>query len=228
MKRSKINMAIREMEKMLEQYNIKLPPFANWTPGEWKEKNHEYDEIRDNALGWDITDCGLERFDEIGFALFTLRNGNQKLEKYKKVYAEKLIFLKEGQTFPTHFHWKKSEDIINRGGGSLLIQVYNDDGENGLADTDVLVNSDGRSYYVQAGTRIKLQPGESLTLWPHQYHNFSVVPGTGDILIGEVSMCNDDNTDNYFLDPVGRFPRIVEDEPPYRLLCNEYPAAKKM
>jgi len=25
---------------------------------------------------------------------------------------------------------------------------------------------------------------------------------------------------------VGRFPTIEEDEPPYRLLCNEYPAAK--
>ena len=34
----------------------------------------------------------------------------------KKVYAEKLIMLKEGQRAPMHFHWKKSEDIINRGG----------------------------------------------------------------------------------------------------------------
>ena len=25
---------------------------------------------------------------------------------------------------------------------------------------------------------------------------------------------------------LGRFPAIEEDEPPYRLLCNEYPAAK--
>ena len=51
-------------------------------------------------------------------------------------------------------------------------------------------------------------------------------PGTGDVLIGEVSMCNDDNTDNRFYESVGRFPEIEEDEPPYRLLCNEYPAAK--
>ena len=120
----------------------------------------------------------------------------------------------------------KSEDIINRGGGTLLIQVYNDDGEGGLADTDVLVNSDGRSYYVPAGTQVELKPGESLTLWPHQYHNFAVVPGSGDVLIGEVSMCNDDTTDNRFHEPVGRFPAIEEDEPPYRLLCNEYPAAE--
>ena len=42
----------------------------------------------------------------------------------------------------------------------------------------------------------------------------------------EVSQCNDDNTDNRFNPPVGRFPAIEEDEPPYRLLCNEYPPAK--
>ena len=140
-------------------------------------------------------------------------------------YAEKLIYLKDGQTFPSHFHWVKSEDIINRGGGTLLLKLYNDDGEGGYADTDVLVNSDGRSYYVPAGTEVEVKPGESITLWPHQYHSFAVVPGSGDILIGEVSMCNDDTTDNRFHDPVGRFLEIEEDEAPYRLLCNEYPAA---
>ena len=30
--------------------------------------NHEYDEIRDNMLGWDITDYGLGQFDEVGFS----------------------------------------------------------------------------------------------------------------------------------------------------------------
>ena len=90
-------------------------------------------------------------------------------------------------------------------------------------DSDVLVNSDGRSYYVKAGTGVELKPGESITLWPHQYHDFDVKEGTGDVLIGEVSMCNDDNTDNRFYEEVGRFPEIEEDEKPYRLLCNEYP-----
>ena len=36
-------------------------------------------------------------------------------------------------------------------------------------------------------------------------------------------MCNDDEADNRFEKPVGRFPAIEEDELPYRLLCNEYP-----
>ncbi len=227
MKRSKINACIRDMERLVKDNGFHLPPFCGWTPKEWEDKGHEYDEIRDNMLGWDITDYGLEDWDKVGFALITLRNGNQNNPKYKKVYAEKLLMLKEGQHSPMHFHWKKSEDIINRGGGTMIIHVYNDDGKEELADTDVCVNSDGRSYYVAAGTGVELEPGQSITLWPHQYHDFDVKPGTGDVLIGEVSMCNDDNTDNRFNPPVGRFPKIEEDEEPYRLLCFEYPDARE-
>ena len=177
-------------------------------------------------LGWDITDFGLGDFDKIGFGLITIRNGNRNNEKYKKVYAEKLLFLRDDMMAPMHFHWFKSEDIINRGGGTLLIKVYNDDGKGGLADSDVLINSDGRSYYVKAGSLVKLLPGESITIWPHQYHEFHVEPGSGSVLIGEVSQCNDDNIDNRFYEDIGRFPKIEEDEEPYRLLCNEYPVAK--
>ena len=226
MKRSEINACIKYMENLIQSHGFKLPPFCSWTPQEWETKGHEYDEIRDNMLGWDITDYGKGDWEKLGFALVTIRNGTQHNPKYKKVYAEKLLMLKEGQHSPMHFHWMKSEDIINRGGGVLVIHVYNDDGQGGLGDTDVLVNSDGRSYYVPAGTGVELKPGESITIWPHQYHDFDVKEGTGDVLIGEVSMCNDDNTDNRFYEEMGRFPAVEEDEPPYRLLCNEYPPAK--
>lgn len=225
MKRSEINGIIRYMENLAAKHGYILPPFCNWTPEEWKNKGGEYDEIRDNMLGWDITDFGLGNFEKCGFALITLRNGNQHNPKYKKVYAEKLLMLKDGQYSPMHFHWYKSEDIINRGGGTLLITVYNDDGNGGLASTDVTVNSDGRSYVVPAGTKVRLTPGESITIWPHMYHEFNVENGSGDVLIGEVSQCNDDNTDNRFYEKVGRFPEIEEDCPAYRLLCNEYPTA---
>jgi len=40
------------------------------------------------------------------------------------------------------------------------------------------------------------------------------------------SEVNDDNTDNRFYDPLGRFPAIEEDDPPLYLLCDEYPKAK--
>ena len=226
MKRSEINQAIRQMEQLTAAHGFELPPFCKWSPEDWQKKGHEFDEIRDNMLGWDITDYGCGDWNKVGFALITLRNGNQNNPKYTKTYAEKLLMLLEGQHSPMHFHWNKSEDIINRGGGVLLIHVYNDDGQEELADTPVTVHSDGRTYEVPAGTAVELCPGESITLTPHQYHDFDVKEGTGTVLIGEVSMCNDDNTDNCFYEKVGRFPSIVEDEPPYRLLCFEYPAAE--
>ena len=225
MKRSEINRALRDMEKMIDRCSFKLPPFCYFTPEEWKEKGREYDEVRDNMLGWDITDFGMGDFDRVGFSLITLRNGNVSMDKYTKPYAEKLLYMKEGQSAAMHFHWNKMEDIINRGGGNVLIGVYNAGKEEGLADTDVLIHSDGREYTVPAGTQIRLRPGESITIQPYLYHDFYLEPGTGPVLLGEVSMCNDDNRDNRFYLPAGRFPVIEEDEPPFRLLCNEYPPA---
>lgn len=229
MKRSEINKAIRAMEAMINEHRFELPPFCHWTPEDWKTKNHEYDEIRDNMLGWDITDYGEGHFDTLGFSLVTIRNGNQHMkDKYSKIYAEKLLMVNEGQYAPMHFHWTKMEDIINRGGGNLLIRVYmadkEDDGK--FSGEDVIVHTDGREYSVPAGTQICLKPGESITIYPYMYHDFNVEPGTGSVLIGEVSMCNDDNTDNRFYEKLGRFPSIEEDEAPYRLLCNEYPKAE--
>ncbi len=229
MKRSEINKALRELEAMAKAYRFSLPPFCDFTPEQWQNKGHEYDEIRDNMLGWDITDYGLGNFDKVGFSLVTLRNGNLNMaEKYKKTYAEKLLYLRDGQYSPNHFHWNKMEDIINRGGGNLLIRVYNSL-PNEEIDTvsAVTLHLDGVETVVPAGTQVKLLPGMSISIQPYLYHDFEVEPGTGAALIGEVSQCNDDNTDNRFNPPVGRFPAIEEDEPPYRLLCNEYPAAKE-
>ena len=166
MKRSEINRALRDMEKMIDRCSFKLPPFCYFTPEEWKEKGREYDEVRDNMLGWDITDFGMGDFDRVGFSLITLRNGNVSMDKYTKPYAEKLLYMKEGQSAAMHFHWNKMEDIINRGGGNVLIGVYNAGKEEGLADTDVLIHSDGREYTVPAGTQIRLRPGESITISP--------------------------------------------------------------
>ena len=228
MKRSEINAALRELEVMCEKHHCYLPPFCHFTPEEWKEKSHEYDEVRDCMLGWDITDYGMGDFNKVGFSLSTIRNGNRLMaDKYPKVYAEKLLYLKEGQYALNHFHWYKTEDIINRGGGNVLIRVYNSlPNEEIDYESDVLVQTDGYERYVPAGTQIRLKPGESIYVRQYMYHDFSVEPGTGPVLLGEVSQCNDDNTDNRFNPPAGRFPAIEEDELPYRLLCNEYPAAK--
>lgn len=76
-------------------------------------------------LGWDITDFGSGDYSKIGLLMITLRNGNFNDKKYIKTYAEKLLIVKAKQITPFHFHWSKMEDIINRGGGNLIIQVYN-------------------------------------------------------------------------------------------------------
>ncbi len=221
MKRSEINNVIKRFEALLEKYKFSIPPFCNFSYEQWLTKNHEYDEIRDNLLGWDITDFGLNNFYQLGFSLITLRNGNQNDKRYEKPYAEKLLMLFEGQKAPMHYHAYKCEDIINRGGGTLIISVYNAEKDGSLSKEDVTINSDGRSYKALAGTKVYLKPGESITIWPYQYHDFDTEGG--DVLIGEVSMCNDDVNDNFFYEKMGRFPEIEEDEKPYRLLCNEYP-----
>ena len=224
MKRSEINAVIKRFEKLLEEHRFELPPFCKWTPEEWQTKGHEYDEIRDNMLGWDVTDYGMGDFGHLGLALITIRNGNVHNPKYTKTYAEKIIMCDSGQVSPMHFHWHKMEDIINRGGNDIHFTLYNATEDEQLADTPVKIFSDGRCYTVPAGETVVLKPGQSLSLYPYYYHEF-IIPEGGPVLIGEVSMCNDDNTDNRFLNPLGRFPTIEEDEPPYRLLCNEYPPA---
>ena len=126
-----------------------------------------------------------------------------------------------------HFHGSRMEDIINRGGGNVLIRVYNSTENGEFADTDVIAHCDRRAMTVPAGTQVKPKPGESSTVYKYMYHayDFKLEPGAGPVLPGEVSMCNDDENDNRFYEPIGRFPTIEEDEAPYRLLCTEYPNA---
>ena len=41
MKRSEINAALKEMEQMIREYRFAIPPFCNFTPEEWKEKDRK-------------------------------------------------------------------------------------------------------------------------------------------------------------------------------------------
>ena len=125
------------------------------------------------------------------------------------------------QITPMHFHWHKTEDIINRGGGDLVIQLYNATPDETLADTDVTISTDGVQRTVKAGDTVVLKPGESITLPAYCYHKFW---GANDaVLVGEVSAVNDDDRDNRFYEALPRYSTIEEDEPSYRLLCTDYP-----
>lgn len=222
MKRSEINHIIRTTDAFVRRHNFYLPPFAYWSPEEWAAKGPEVCEIVDRRLGWDITDFGLGDFERKGLFLFTIRNGepaNLKTGK-GKVYAEKLLIVGVDQYTPFHFHWIKTEDIINRGGGKLAVQLYNATPDEQFATTDVVVNTDGWVRTMLAGSIVILSPGESITLPPYCYHAFWAEEGA--VLAGEVSTVNDDDADNRFYDPVGRFPQIEEDELPLYLLVNDY------
>lgn len=223
MKRSEINAIMREADAFMKRHGFHLPPFAYWTPADWGEKGEEVREIVDHYLGWDITDFGLGNYSKTGLFLFTIRNGS--LENLKtgqgKTYAEKVLISEVDQVTPMHFHWAKTEDIINRGGGRLAIKLYNATDEGQLAGDDVTVSLDGVRQTFKAGHTVILNTGESITLPTGLYHEFWGVDSK--VLVGEVSKVNDDAHDNRFLNAIGRFPEIEEDEPPLYLLVGDYP-----
>jgi D-lyxose ketol-isomerase len=219
MKRSEINSLIAQAKSFMEQRGFALPPFAFWSAADWSKKGPECREIAEAQLGWDITDFGSGHFDQTGLLLFTIRNGVHPVRG--KDYAEKIMIVREKQLTPTHFHHYKMEDIINRGGGKLVLKLWHASDDDALADTAVKVSIDGIARELPAGGLVELAPGESITLPPRLYHRFWAEGGM--TLVGEVSRVNDDRTDNRFHDPVGRFPEIEEDEPPLHLLVTDYP-----
>lgn len=218
MNRSEINRSIREAREFFAANRFFLPEWAIWTPRDWTVRGTECREIRDNALGWDITDFGKGRFTEEGLTLFTVRNGNAA--KDRKPYCEKIMMVRKGQITPIHFHWHKMEDIINRGGGVLCMKLWKADADEQRIDALCIVQIDGVTTTVRAGEVFRLNPGQSICYEPYMYHTFWAEGG--DCLVGEVSTVNDDACDNRFHDPLGRYPAIEEDESAEYLLCNEY------
>ena len=226
MKRSEINAIMRESLAFVEQeHKFLLPPFAHWTLKDWKSKGEECRDIIRQQLGWDITDFGSGDYDAIGLAIITIRNGifAEVNGGTSKPYAEKILLVNEEQITPTHFHFQKVEDIINRGGGELVIQLWNSTPDEQLDKTStVVVSMDGVRVSVQPGGTIPLKPGDSVTLPARLYHKFWGRKGMGKILVGEVSRVNDDYVDNRFYEKVGRFADIEEDVEPLFLLYDDY------
>lgn len=222
MYRSEINRIIRQSLDTLEHYQFHLPPFAHWGLTHWKEHKDDCKEIFHNQLGWDITDFGRGEFDQFGLVLFTIRNGHpDDLKKQTgKMYAEKIMISRNNQKTPMHYHWTKMEDIINRNGSVLVFELYAATDDDKLSESDFTLSVDGMQRTFQAGERLELHPGESLSLPPQIYHAFWAEQG--DVLIGEVSLVNDDHRDNCFYEPIGRFPEIIEDEEPQFLLVGDY------
>jgi len=241
MKRSESNQIIQYAMDVMKKHQFPLPPFAYYTVEDWKNLGEDEEELVENMLGWDISDFGSGDFRKIGLTIFTFRNGNfYNQEKYPKVYAEKYLLVNDGQVLPFHYHWYKMEDIINRGGGDLAVTLYNStpedyadrdayaQGKPGTFDTTpVTVTVDGKRVTVPAGGVVTIHPGQSITLKPGQYHSWQGVPGTGDVILFEVSTRNDDMVDNRFHEADQRIPSMDEDVEPTFLMFADYPKYTK-
>ena len=213
MRRSEIDRAIDLGLAFVDAMDFALPPFARWTTDDWRRAGPATEEIRATMLGWDVTDFGTGDFARYGVLIFTLRNGRVDDPRYPKTYAEKVLVQAEGQLLPFHVHFRKTEDIINRAGGNLMVGLANAGPDRELIDTPVVCSVDGQSTTIAGGSAVRLSPGQSVTIPPLLYHSLWAEPGSGMVLAGEVSSVNDDRVDNYFPDYADRLPAIEEDEP---------------
>lgn len=225
MKRSEINKQIDWAMGACKKIGFHLPSFAFWTTDDWAERKEQSEHMISVCQGWDVTDYNSGDFDKMGAVLFTLRNGNIYDATKGTPYCEKLIIMKAGQILPLHFHYSKTEDIINRCGGTLCVRVYNSKPENeGYAvdmESDVHLRLDGIPVTIPAGGTVEVTNGNSITLFPYIYHEFFAKAEDGDLIVGEVSSINDDSKDNHFAAIQGLLP-IEEDADVTYPLCNGY------
>jgi D-lyxose ketol-isomerase len=214
---------MQEADAMIRHFGFVLPPFAYWTPETFIANAIAARRVISGRCGWDITDYGQGRFDQMGLFLFTLRNGLlADLQRGGGMcYAEKLLISRQDQLSPMHTHRLKAEDIINRGGATLIVELFGSDDLGGFApDRGGQVFCDGIARTYAPGEKLRLAPGQSVTLMPGDWHAFW--GEGGDVLIGEVSTVNNDETDNIFREPIGRFATIDEDVAPRHLLVSDY------
>ncbi|MFH1022047.1 MAG: D-lyxose/D-mannose family sugar isomerase [Planctomycetota bacterium] len=145
---------------------------------------------------WDVTDFGLGDFRRYGLVLVNLAEQPE--------YCEKIMFVRRKQTTPRHYHAAKKEDIICRW-GRLAIGFPAD-------KPAVTLQVNGEKRRIPTARPLILKAGGRITLTRRMPHAFWAESPYA--IVGEVSTANDDAHDNYFEDErVGRFNRIVEDEP---------------
>jgi len=202
-----------------------LPQFASFgyelydTP----EAQHTMCALMDRGLGWHVTDWGSGDYTKQGTVLLTLRNGSldERDQGSGQTYAEKLIYLRDGQGIPYHFHKRKTEDIINRSGGTLNLEVSVKADDSSLGSGEVELLQAGVTRTVGSGEPLSLKPGESVQIPTLVYHRLWAAENY--VVVGEVSSVNDDATDNYFLEDGSSYAGIADDATPRYRLVNEYP-----
>ena len=182
MKRSEINQVIQEAMTAFDKHHWFLPPNPRW----------------------DVTDFGLGDFSTTGLTSVNLAEQPE--------YCEKIMYIRQNQVIPSHYHAAKKEDIICRV-GRLAIQLFSD-------EKTVRLQVNGIDQNLPVDKLLILHAGERVTLTRNVRHAFWA--DTEYALVGEVSTANDDANDNFFQNPsVGRFSEIIEDEPVHVKLVSE-------
>jgi D-lyxose ketol-isomerase len=224
MLRSFIDRRIDVMLDFCERCGFKLPPFALWSAEDFRAAPDSVRRIAESGLGWNIVEFRRGAFATEGLSVFTLRMGDWRALKLGggRLYSEKALFAEDGQRTPHHYHVVKTEDILNRGGARFVVELFKVDRTGRRLDEHVRVLKDATMVEVAAGGRIVLESGESLILEPYVAHAFWAEGGA--VLAGEVSLANDDATDNYFLPPPDAPAPIGEDAPMRHPTVRDYAA----
>ena len=221
MRRSEIEAIIEKSLAVMGAEGFRLPSFAGWTPAQWREQAVATKALRAAGLGWNIVEFEKDAFFRSGIAVFTLRMGDyRELSRGGgRLYAEKAFVLFESQRVPHHYHRVKTEDLINRGGGVLGVNLVKVDADGKPLAEAITLERNGIEVSVPADTTLHLEPGESVVLPPGLAHAFI---GVNEVLCGEISLANDDATDNYFLEPLPVPSPILEDVPARHLVLADY------
>jgi hypothetical protein len=222
MLRSFIDRRIEAMLDFCERCGFKLPPFALWSAENFRAAPDSARRIAQEGLGWNIVEFKRGAFATEGLSVFTLRMGDWRAlnNGAGRLYSEKALFAENGQRTPHHYHAVKTEDIMNRGGARFVVELFKVDRVGRRLDERVRALKDATTVEVAAGGRIVLEPGESLVLEPYVAHAFWAEGGA--TLGGEVSLANDDTTDNYFLPPPDAPTSIEEDAPMRHATVRDY------
>ncbi len=223
MKRSFIDARIDAMLEFCERLSVRLPPFARWTEEDYRADPAAAERILEGGLGWNVVEFQPGQFAEQGLCAFTLRMGDWRHLSHGRgrLYAEKALLAENGQRTPHHYHIVKTEDIVNRGGAKFVVELVKVDRAGAPLKERVRVLKDVKTLELAPGARVTLEPGESLTLEPFVAHAFWAEGGT--TLAGEVSLANDDRSDNYFLPALPPPAPIVEDAAPRYVTVRDLP-----
>ncbi len=213
MKRSLIDARIEAMLSFCERHGARLPPFALWRDENYRADRTAAARILEGGLGWNIVEFQPGKFAQAGLSVFTLRMGDWRHLSHGRgrLYAEKVLMAEDRQRTPHHYHIVKTEDIVNRGGARFVVELVKVDRAGMPLKERFRALKDVKTLDLGPGDRVTLEPGESLTLDPFVAHAFWAEGGA--TLAGEVSLANDDRTDNYFLPPLPLPAPIAEDAP---------------